>query len=292
MTHARRAKGTIGPRVSVAANLQLMSKKEHFLANCDNKQQFIDLLKVKLNEHRIKTASADGDADTMIAKTGVQLSTLGRTHVIGEDTDLLVLLCHYCSDESKGLIFRSDRKTAKSRVWDIDIVRRTLGTGLCHLLPVVHAIGGCDTTSRLFGVGKGIPVKKAQNDDYFKSQVQTLSNSKVTAVEVETAGERAIVSLYGGKKTETLADLRARKFTEKVASSATSVQAQSLPPTSDAVRIHSRRVYYQAQIWMGSELNPIDWGWRLADERLEPHRMDLMAAPEFLLKIIRCQLQR
>ena len=31
----------------------------------------------------------------MIALTGVQCAILGVTYVIGEDTDLLVLLCHH-----------------------------------------------------------------------------------------------------------------------------------------------------------------------------------------------------
>ena len=42
---------------------------------------------------------------------------------------------------------------------------------------------------------------------------------------------------------------------------------------------------------MGSDhdLNPLEWGWQLKDEHFEPCKMDSMAAPEFLLKIIQCQ---
>ncbi len=48
-THLRRAKGFIGPRVSFVESMPLKSKKEHFLANSENKQQFIDLLKQKMH---------------------------------------------------------------------------------------------------------------------------------------------------------------------------------------------------------------------------------------------------
>lgn len=109
--------------------------------------------------------------DVLIAKTAVKCSTSACTHLIGEDTDLLVLLCFYCSDDSKGLVFRSERKSGekevKRRVWDIVYLRKQLGRELCSVLPVIHAIGGCDTTSRLFGIGKGMPVKKYQNHREF-----------------------------------------------------------------------------------------------------------------------------
>jgi hypothetical protein len=212
--------------------------------------------------------------------------------VIGEDTDVLVLLCHYSNDNSKGLVFRSDRKTAKSRAWDIDLMRHILGIELCRVLPLLHAIGGCDTTSRLYGIGKGLAVKKFQNGGSFKAQIEILSNDKLKPAAVDIAGEKALVRLYGGKGNETLDKLCLRKFTEKVTSSARSVQVQTLPPTSDAAKYHSRRVYLQSHVWMGSEhdLNPIDWGWKLLnDQRLQPRKMDSLAAPDMLLKVIRCQ---
>ncbi|KAG1681838.1 Galactosylceramide sulfotransferase [Nymphon striatum] len=56
-------------------------------------------------------------------------------------------------------------KKVKKRVWDIVNLRQQLGKELCCLLPVIHAIEGCDTTSRIFGRGKGAPVKKFKNHD-------------------------------------------------------------------------------------------------------------------------------
>lgn len=289
MKHLKRAEGKAGPRVLFAPSMPLKSKKEQFLANIENKQQFINLLSEKMNEKGIRTVSAEGDADVLIAETGVKCSAEGLTYVIGEDTDVLVLLCHYSKDDSKGLLFRSDRKTSK--ICDISLVRQTLGTELCRMLPVIHSIGGCDTTSRLFGIGKGSALKKTQTVMSFKEQIGILCESELNTVEVQNAGEKVLVSLYGGKRTETLNELRARKFSEKVASSANSVEVKTLPPTSDAAKYHSCRSYYQAQVWMGSrrDLNPVDWGWQLTDDHFEPKRMDSMPAPDFLLKIIRCK---
>jgi hypothetical protein len=51
--------------------------------------------------------------------------------------------------------------------------------------------------------------------------------------------------------------LRWRKYTTKVITRNTSVHVKSLPPTSDAAKFHSLRVYYQCQMWM-SETVDID----------------------------------
>ena len=40
VTHQRRTKGTVGPRVSFSPSMPLVSKKEQFLANAENKQCF------------------------------------------------------------------------------------------------------------------------------------------------------------------------------------------------------------------------------------------------------------
>ena len=243
VTHQRRTKGAVGPRVSFSPQMPLTTKKEHFLANAENKQCFIHLLMEKMGENGIKTLSADGDADVLIVKTAVRCSTSACTQLIGEDTDLLALLCFYCGDDCKGLVFRSERKCGekevKRRVWDIVCLKKQLGKELCSLLPVIHAIAGCDTTSRIFGIGKGAPVKKSQNHHEFKSQILKLAQEGLGVEDVDKAGESALVFLCGGKMEESLDDLRARKFSEKVATSARSVQVQTLPPTSNAARYHS-----------------------------------------------------
>lgn len=35
-------------------------------------------------------------------------------------------------------------------------------------------------------------------------------------------------------------------------------------------------------------LNPTEWGWRVVENSMEPIKTDLEAAPEWLLKVIRC----
>ena len=45
---------------------------------------------------------------------------------------------------------------------------RALGSEVCLLLPFAHALAGCDTTSRLFGIGKGVDLRRLNTALTFK----------------------------------------------------------------------------------------------------------------------------
>ncbi|KAG1686949.1 Telomere-associated protein RIF1 [Nymphon striatum] len=117
-------------------------------------------------------------------------------------------------------------------------------------LPFVHAIAWCDTTSRLFGIGKGVLLKKIKDDPEFGKQAEVFSKQS-TKEEVKVAGENALLCLYGGGVKNTLDSLRMRKYRNMVIKSLSNVQIQKLPPTPDAAKFHSFHVYYQVQVWMG-----------------------------------------
>ncbi|CAG2231230.1 KRAB [Mytilus edulis] len=98
------------------------TKKEIFLSNIENKQQFINLLSSKLSEKGCKSFHAPGDADTLIVQTAVSCAANGGQDVVlvGEDTDL-VLLCYHADMTTRNIYFKSDtqKKTAKKfRIWD------------------------------------------------------------------------------------------------------------------------------------------------------------------------------
>jgi len=119
---------------------------------------------------------------------------------------------------------QSDKKKGKKfRVWDIHWFRRSLGTEICSLLPFAHAIGGCDTTSHLFGIDKGVPLRQLKNDHNFRKQAYVYSG-EATKEEIHHAGEAALACLYGGQPDEGLDKLRHRKFCEKVSTSIAPVQ--------------------------------------------------------------------
>ena len=151
----------------------------------------------------------------------------------------------------------------------------------------MHAVS--DTTSRLYGVGKGATLRKLRSDSAFKEAAYVFI-SQSSLEEIAAAGEKALYCFYGGPPNEGLDVLCYSQFCEKVATNNTTVQVQSLPPTSAAVRYHSARVYLQVQQWMerGKILNPEDWGWLRIQDGLHARTTDRPPAPDNILKVIRC----
>ena len=70
-------------------------KKNEFLGNKVNKQRFLCLLGSSLQKAGCTTIHAKGDADILIVKTAVESAKVVSTVLIGDDTDLLILLCYY-----------------------------------------------------------------------------------------------------------------------------------------------------------------------------------------------------
>jgi hypothetical protein len=121
----------------------------------------------ELEENNVRTLKASGDADLLIAQTGIDCaqSCHRRGHIPIGST---VASCN--ANDAQPYFFRSDKQkkhTGKVRCLNINELRESLGQQIMHYLPFLHAIAGCDTTSRLFGIGKGVPLKKIKDDSGF-----------------------------------------------------------------------------------------------------------------------------
>ena len=137
------------------------SRKDHFLAKSASKHAFINLLPETLQSIGYKVKHAK--TDVTIVKTAVDSAFGQPTTLVGEDTDLLVLLCYHADLQTHDIIFRSDKNssaTAKLKIWSIQKTKNVLGEQMCSILPALHALTGCDTNSRIFGIGKGNTFKK------------------------------------------------------------------------------------------------------------------------------------
>ena len=292
--HIRRSKSQIGNTINFSSDMTLDMKKDLFLANTQNKQRFIVSLREKFAEHKIRTLQAEGDADLLIVQTAVECAEKDQTVLVGEDTDLLILLCHYASIDANNIYFKPEKrrnmKTAP-KVWDIKETKLKLGNELCDNILFVHAILGCDTTSSVFGLGKGSALKKYLNEDKFRECATVFSTGEGVSVEdVIKYGEIAMVILFGGEAKEKLDKLRLDIFYQKVASSVTFVKPEHLPPTSAATRYHSLRTYHQIQVWKGrNDLPAQNWGWAVKGNRLLAVHTDRPPAPERFLKVVRCK---
>ena len=85
-----------------------------------------------------------------------------------------------------------------------------------------------------------------------------------TVSDVVTAGEKALVSLFGGKPGVVLNALRYQHYFEKMATNTSHVELQNLRPTAAAsAQFYSLRVYVHVKQWQGegAGMSMEDWGW-------------------------------
>ena len=135
------------------------AKKDAFLSNKKNKQSFITLLSRTLEQNGCQTSHARGDADLLIVQTAIQSASASDTVLVGDDTDLLILLCfHTPIESSHDIYFKLETKAGihkLPRCWNINLTKKVLGARLCENILFGHALLECDTTSRVHGIGKG-----------------------------------------------------------------------------------------------------------------------------------------
>ena len=173
-----------------------------------NKHALIKLMSGRLREKGCHTIQAEGDADLDIVKAAVAMSAYKSTTLIGEETELLVLLLYHApANDCKHLYFRSDKSTPN--VYNITVLKRLLCDDVCSDLLFIHAFSGCDTTSRIYGVGKKSIVQKVIAGDSVLHQCSKVFR-KPTAdpATVETTGCEVMVSLFNGGKSDSLASLQ------------------------------------------------------------------------------------
>jgi hypothetical protein len=86
-----------------------------------------------------------------------------------------------------------------SKIWDIGKTTFVLGQKTCKVIPVIHAISGCDTTSKLYGVGKRAALKKFMDSQTLKELGDVFL--KISQMEdIIKSGERIITNLYGKRQ--------------------------------------------------------------------------------------------
>ena len=288
-THLRQGGGVEGRKIRFTANMTLQLKKKEFLSNREHKQRLIALLGERLSECGCDVLYASGDADLMIVQTAVKVSTTCEVVLAGDDTDLLVLLVNLARDERNNIFFRPEpKKGAIMKCLSVKTTRVTLGLDVCDNILFVHALLGCDTTSRLFGIGKGTGLKLIKDNKVFRQAADIFQSSESSKAEIKKAGEKAMLIVYRGKETDSLDTLRHQRFQELVTISKKAVRSDMLPPTSAAETYHSLRVFHQVQYWKGNSLDTDEWGWKVYDGRMVPIITDKDPAPQSLLKRVRC----
>ncbi|CAM1317761.1 Uncharacterised protein r2_g2608 [Pycnogonum litorale] len=204
------------------------------------------MLSTKLRAQNCQTHHAAGDADLLIVQKAVASAATTVTVLIVDDADLLILFIYHTNLKSCDLFLQPEPKknVKKPRVWNMTSVKQQLGPDVSQHIFFMHGLLCCDTTSQVYGIGKVASLKIFKTNAHFREQANVFDRQAASTDDVIEAGEKALACLCNGKPGESLKVVRHKRFCQKVASSTSHVQPQSLPPTSAAAKHHSLRVYY------------------------------------------------
>ena len=87
------------------------------------------MLSEELKKNNCEVHHASGDADILIVMKTIQTANSSNTVLVGDDIDLLVLLCYHASIESHDLLFCPGPKknTKQPRIWNIKVTKQRIG---------------------------------------------------------------------------------------------------------------------------------------------------------------------
>ena len=269
------------------------------MANSNNfwLTEFISLLTKYLLAEGHEVYQSKNDADTLIVQHALRIAQASVSAVVvADDTEILVLLMyHYCKEEMADIFLRSEAtKWSKAglRIYSICMAVDYTEEYLVKNLLFLHAWSGCDTTSAIFGYGKGTVVKLTKKSLKFRNNSSIFEKDEAELGDIERAGQKLMALMYGGKEDDNLSNLRYAKYMNQLSISTSKLRPEILPPTNRAASFHSLRVYLQVYFWRHLSTDGLDpecWGWKKVQERFEPIMSNNDLAPPDILNVIRCK---
>jgi hypothetical protein len=188
--HQCRAGCEMGVEIDISLDMLCKMKKKQFLSNVNNKQKFLYLLGPILVQNGINVTHAQGDADYDIVMSACRLAeTETSVTIVCDDTDILVLILYYINPCTQQIIM----KTALNMI-DVGTMKQEIGPILSSMILFVHALTGCDTVSKPFGLGKMTAVSKV---DLLEEYETVFMNENSSQTHVKEAGQQALSILYG-----------------------------------------------------------------------------------------------
>lgn len=264
-----------------------------YLANTDGSMVQV----IKGSSTNLAFVSDHKEADSkMIAFCKFLLSqSLERMIISSPDTDVLVICCYHklCCLDIPEVWFKTGVSTRR-RFIPVHDINTQLGSLLTNLLPVFHAITGCDSVSSFNGIGKKTAFKLLrESKEKFREMIYF---GDTPCLDTDSSYIEVCISficlLYDSCESYDINSLRYKLFTRKNKS------AENLPPTLDALIFHLRRACYQAFIWKSSCKpmlhlpTPIGNGWHLNESILLPEFMIKAPIPESTIELICCKCKK
>eukprot|EP00794_Sanderia_malayensis_P014792 gene14792-16327_t len=182
-----------------------------------------------------------------------------------------------------------------THVLDIKAIYDNIGPSVASSLPALHAFTGCDYTSAFHGIGKVKALKVLKKDERFQYVFGVIGDDFEFDGDLFEIIQEFVCTLYGLKSLSDVNEARYKKF---CSSKRKIPEPQQLPPTSDELLQHCKRVLYVAGIVKRAfEPNPEvpslhGFGWKINSDALEIEWMTKSPAPDSILELVSCNCKK
>ena len=317
---ATREKRGKGIRRVVAASNKVPNNWQDFLCDTVNKDSLNKFLAEAVTAHsfgRGKTVFVTHEAN-VLSNTSTTMSDCNHeeadtrmlVHVehslvnganqIGinsEDTDVLIILLGFFHQlQSKYNFSDVVIDFNRTKRYSVHTLAEKLGSSVCQALPFFHALTGSDTTSAFKNVGKKtayeVMVKVLPDIQRTFSTFFFHPFKEITKDSPEfKAIEQFVILLYSRTSTHTsVNEARMDLYFKKTHN------LERVPPTADALLLHTKRAIYQTGVWATSlELqqnlpSPSDFGWKRDDpnSHWEPQWISQGEASKECREFVKC----
>lgn len=206
--HLRRNAVPMSAFVSIKENNEVPYTQDRYLSLKENKAEFIKFLSCCFRNAQVKVINCSGDADSEIVKEAINQASDriqgAAVVVVADDTDIAVMLLYHWKDWMNDIYFLQERS---NRAWSMKRSQTNVEEVKEHLL-FLHSWSGCDTTSSIFGKGKGNMVNILKKSPPLQESSRVMMNPDSSQEEVGDASVTAFKVLYGGKVDQTLTTMR------------------------------------------------------------------------------------
>ena len=282
-----------GLRRRVAAETKCPAKWSQFLKDTRNKKELNIFLAQQLTtysypegrqffatcEEKVlsNTSFTMADSDQEGADTRLMLHAkhclsegLNRIKILIDDTDVIVIALgifhklqssyHFDDIVIEFGINKNHRSVS------LKALANSLGPSRCLAIPLLHTLSGSESTSALKGIGKkkAYEALKAYKEseailgDYFSNAFKTLNEGDSAFKTIQ----RLVILMYARTSIlESIDDLRMELYFQR------SQNIELIPPTSNALYLHTLRCIYQAGVWslcllpFQNRPSPCEYGW-------------------------------
>ena len=135
----------------------------------------------------------------MIVSTVLDHACIGdKVELIAADADVLIKLTYLWNSLMGNIIMRTEAmKKHKAIEREIGVIAECIGD-VRKYLTFVHAFGGCDTTSAVYGQSKLLILKLLEKSKVAREEA-VFFQKDISPEAVCEAGRKIFVMLYGGK---------------------------------------------------------------------------------------------